>query len=227
MVNTKKLCNADSDGFTSRKGLHEAVSSSVRLAGLQRGVRVKDVGAGGVCICPERCQVTDAVLQHGIKTPGTAPFPGILQMKERRYKMFLKFFMHTSAVWRESDRAFSHTRVCVLLLCCVASGICKVSLTSPAAASSCPPCYPLSAHKRLCLDQTEHYAQQGHSHCIELCCLLNIFVFLSVLTEAFIKEIVPSKMKMCWRCFWVCFFIRTDLEKCSITSLALQWPLCS
>ncbi len=141
--------------------------------------------------------------------------------------MFLKFSMHTFAVWRESDRAFSHTRVCVLLPCCVASGICKVSLTSPAAASSCPPRYPLSAHKRLCLDQTEHYAQQGHSHCFELCCLLNIFVFLSVLSEAFIKEIVPSKMKMCWRCIWVCFFIRTDLEKFSITSLALQWPPCS
>ncbi len=227
MVNTKKLCNADSDGFTSRKGLHEAVSSSVRLAGLQRGVRVKDVGAGGVCICPERCQVTDAVLQHGIKTPGTAPFPGILQMKERRYKMFLKFSC-THLLFGERVTERSATQgICVLLLCCVASGICKVSLTSPAAASSCPPCYPLSAHKRLCLDQTEHYAQQGHSHCIELCCLLNIFVFLSVLTEAFIKEIVPSKMKMCWRCFWVCFFIRTDLEKCSITSLALQWPLCS
>lgn len=89
---------------------------------------------------------TDAVLQHDIKTPGTAPFPRILQMKERRYKMFLKFSMHTSAVWRESDRAFSHTRVCVLLPCCMASGICKVSLTSPAAAaSSCPPHYSLSA----------------------------------------------------------------------------------
>ncbi len=28
-------------------------------------------------------------------------------------------------------------------------------------------------------------------------------------------------------CRWVCFFIRTDLEKCSITSLAHQWILCS
>ncbi len=26
---------------------------------------------------------------------------------------------------------------------------------------------------------------------------------------------------------WVCLFIRTDLEKCSITSLAHQWVLCS
>ncbi len=26
---------------------------------------------------------------------------------------------------------------------------------------------------------------------------------------------------------WVCFFIRIDLEKCSITSLAHQWILCS
>lgn len=88
---------------------------------------------------------TDAVLQHGIKTPGPAPFPRIFHMKERRYKMFLKFSIRTSAVCRESDRAFSHTRVCVLLPCCVASGICKVSLTSPATASSCPPRYPLSA----------------------------------------------------------------------------------
>ncbi len=88
MVNTKKLCNADSDGFTSREGLHEAVSSSVRLAGLQRGVRVKDVGAGGVCICPERCQVTDAVLQHGIKMPGTAPFPVFFKWKRDDTKCF-------------------------------------------------------------------------------------------------------------------------------------------
>ncbi len=29
------------------------------------------------------------------------------------------------------------------------------------------------------------------------------------------------------RCRWVCFFIRTDLEKCSTTSLAHQWILCS
>ncbi len=29
------------------------------------------------------------------------------------------------------------------------------------------------------------------------------------------------------RCRWVCFFIRTDLEKCCSTSLALQWILCS
>ncbi len=29
------------------------------------------------------------------------------------------------------------------------------------------------------------------------------------------------------RCRWVCFFIRTDLEKCSITSLAHQWILWS
>ncbi len=31
----------------------------------------------------------------------------------------------------------------------------------------------------------------------------------------------------CPRCRWVCFFIRTDLEKISITSLAHQWILCS
>ncbi len=29
------------------------------------------------------------------------------------------------------------------------------------------------------------------------------------------------------RCRWVCFFIKTDLEKFSITSLAHQWILCS
>ncbi len=33
----------------------------------------------------------------------------------------------------------------------------------------------------------------------------------------------PSKMMS----RWVCFFIRTDLEKCSISSLAHQWMLCS
>ncbi len=31
----------------------------------------------------------------------------------------------------------------------------------------------------------------------------------------------------CPRCRWVCLFIWTDLEKCSITSLAHQWILCS
>ncbi len=46
------------------------------------------------------------------------------------------------------------------------------------------------------------------------------------------KGIVQSKMKMYSgsvhsRCKWVCFFIRTDLEKCSIASLAHQWILCS
>ncbi len=30
-----------------------------------------------------------------------------------------------------------------------------------------------------------------------------------------------------WRCKWVCFFIRTDLEKFSIASLTHQWTLCS
>ncbi len=29
------------------------------------------------------------------------------------------------------------------------------------------------------------------------------------------------------KCRWVCFFIRTDLEKFSITALAQQWILCS
>ncbi len=29
------------------------------------------------------------------------------------------------------------------------------------------------------------------------------------------------------RCKWVCFFIWTDLKKCSIPSLAHQWILCS
>ncbi len=29
------------------------------------------------------------------------------------------------------------------------------------------------------------------------------------------------------RCRWVCFFTRTDLEKCSFASLAHQWILCS
>ncbi len=29
------------------------------------------------------------------------------------------------------------------------------------------------------------------------------------------------------KCRWVCFFIRTDLENCSITSLAHQWIPCS
>ncbi len=29
------------------------------------------------------------------------------------------------------------------------------------------------------------------------------------------------------RCRWVCFFIWTDLEKCSITAVAHQWILCS
>ncbi len=29
------------------------------------------------------------------------------------------------------------------------------------------------------------------------------------------------------RCTWVCFFMGTNLEKCSFTSLAHQWMLCS
>ncbi len=55
------------------------------------------------------------------------------------------------------------------------------------------------------------------------------------------KGIVHSEMKICWKfthsqaiqdvdylllCRW-CFFIRTDLEKFSIASLAHQWILCS
>ncbi len=47
-----------------------------------------------------------------------------------------------------------------------------------------------------------------------------------------IKEIVNSKMKINSlsgppRCRWVCFFIKTDLEKCSIRSLAHQLILYS
>ncbi len=39
-------------------------------------------------------------------------------------------------------------------------------------------------------------------------------------------------MNICWNlghpiCKWVCFFVRTDSEKYSITSLAHQWILCS
>ncbi len=51
-----------------------------------------------------------------------------------------------------------------------------------------------------------------------------------------IKGTVHPKMKLFWKCThplghpkrkWVCFFIGTDLEKFSITSLAQQWILCS
>ncbi len=46
-----------------------------------------------------------------------------------------------------------------------------------------------------------------------------------------LKELFHPKMKICWTCtpsghpmcWWVCFFIVTDLEKFSISSLALQW----
>ncbi len=39
-----------------------------------------------------------------------------------------------------------------------------------------------------------------------------------------LKIYSPSGHPKCW---WVCFFIRSDLEKCSIASLAHQWILCS
>ncbi len=61
---------------------------------------------------------------------------------------------------------------------------------------------------------------------------VKIWVYLWTWQMKF-KGIVHSEMKICRkpsghpRCRWVCFFIWTDLEKCSITSLAHQWMLCS
>ncbi len=47
------------------------------------------------------------------------------------------------------------------------------------------------------------------------------------------KKLFTKKKKFCWKCStlqpskmysrWICFLIRRDLEKCSITSLAHQW----
>ncbi len=48
------------------------------------------------------------------------------------------------------------------------------------------------------------------------------------------RNIIHPNLKICWkfthsqaRCRWVCFFIRTDLEKLSFAALAHQWILCS
>ncbi len=42
------------------------------------------------------------------------------------------------------------------------------------------------------------------------------------------KKILTIYLPSGWpRCRWVCFFIRTDREKFSITSLAHQWIFCS
>ncbi len=45
-----------------------------------------------------------------------------------------------------------------------------------------------------------------------------VLLFNSVVSK--IQDVHP-------RCRGFCFFIRTDLEKCSFTSLANQWILCS
>ncbi len=61
-----------------------------------------------------------------------------------------------------------------------------------------------------------------------------IYIYIYIFTVTFdqLKRIVRPQRKMCslsghLRCRWVCFFIRTDLKKCSITSLTYQWILCS
>ncbi len=68
---------------------------------------------------------------------------------------------------------------------------------------------------------------------------LPVYMSLSYLTlHGFLylqlKEMVHPKMKLFWKCAHsqafknaVCFFIRTDLEKFSITWHARQWILCS
>ncbi len=50
--------------------------------------------------------------------------------------------------------------------------------------------------------------------------------FLSSLIKGIVhwKKNMPSGHP---KCRWVCFFIWTDLKKCSITSVAHQWILCS
>lgn len=99
---------------------------------------------------------TDAVLQRGIKTPATAPLPRLLQVRQRQCKMFQKISMCTSAVWRESGLNVS--------LCAVAMPRGFRHLQSqPHISSHAHPALPLSAHKRLCLDLTEHCAQLGLS----------------------------------------------------------------
>lgn len=129
------------------------------MAGLQRGVSVKDVSLQSLHLLRELPgRITDAVLQRGIKTPGTAPLPRLLQVRQRQCKLFQKIFMCTSAVWRESGLNVS--------LCAVAMPRGFRHLQSqPHISSHAHPALPLSAHKRLCLDQTEHYAQLGHSQC--------------------------------------------------------------
>ncbi len=56
----------------------------------------------------------------------------------------------------------------------------------------------------------------------------NIYIFFKVIVhpknENLLIIYTPSGHP---RHKWVCFFMRTDLEKCSITSLAHQWILCS
>lgn len=135
---------------------------------------------------------TDAVLQHGIKTLGHCTFSSYSSNEREAIQNVSKVFHeHICCLEREWPSVHPHKGLCaVAMLRGFRHLQSQPHITShrqlmPTPLSSLS--NTISAHKRLCLDQTEHYTQQGHSHCFELRCLLNIFVFLSVLIEAFIK----------------------------------------
>lgn len=82
---------------------------------------------------------TDAALQHGIKMPGTAPLPRLLQVRQRQCKMFPKISMGTSAVWRESGLNVTERSATQEFVCCCHAAWLQASAKSASHHQSCPP----------------------------------------------------------------------------------------
>lgn len=200
-----------SDVFSKREGLHEAVSRTVWLAGLQRGVSVKDVGAGGVCICLQGCRVacwrsTAAWRQIARRRTSSSSSSSETEAMQNVSKD-----VHICCLERESG--FSQARVCVLLPCRVASGICKVSLTSAVMPT------PLSAHKR-----------QNSTHRVSAlsCCAYLIYLFFSVCLLRLLLRLRISSLNVNRR---TCFIIGTPLKTPCVSAKTIPgeifWPLLS
>lgn len=119
---------------------------------------------------------TDAVLQHGIKMTSSSSSSSETEAMQNVSKDFHGHICCLEREWDECDRAFSHTRVCVLLPCRVASGICKVSLTS--AVVPTPLCRSLQTKDSVWIRQNIIHSRATVSAL--RCCAYLICLFFSV-----------------------------------------------
>lgn len=137
---------------------------------------------------------TDAALQHGIKMPGTAPLPRLLQVRQRQCKMFPKISMGTSAVWRESGLNVTERSATQEFVCCCHAAWLQASAKSASHHQSCPPRFAA-----LCKQKTVWIRQNiMHSRatlCALSCCAYLICLFFSVCLLRLLLRFKISSLK--------------------------------